>query len=71
MKKSTKCIVRDCNSPATEHKCLCLGCFFYLTKGDAEEEPFAHNSQARQNMLEEMANLITHRFRCFLFNIER
>jgi hypothetical protein len=70
MEKSTKCIVRGCNSSATKHKCLCLGCFYYLTKGDDENEPFAHNSQARQNTLEEMADLIAHRVRCFLFNIE-
>lgn len=70
MNKSTTCIVRGCSSPADDRKCLCLGCFYYLTKGDPIKEPFAHNSQARRNALEEVGDLITQRIRDFLFDIE-
>jgi hypothetical protein len=46
------CIVRGCRNRATEHRCLCLGCYCYLVEGDPEKEPFAANSRAYELALE-------------------
>lgn len=61
------CIVRGCAIPAEVHGCLCLGCFYFLTRGNPAGEPFAANSRAYALAMETAEDKLQEKLRNVLF----